>query len=102
MPTARTVRSMALKFPGAEERPSYGTPGFFAGKKIFARLLPGNKEVVVKIEYDQRALLMNTDPETFFITDHYRNYPMLIVRLSSVPADELRDLLYDAWQIAST
>ena len=41
---------------------------------------------------------MEADPEVFFITDHYRDHPMLLVRLSAVAADELADLLEASWR----
>lgn len=101
MATSETVRKLALALDKTIERLSYGTPAFFAGKKIFARLLEDGDSVVLKIDYDRRTVLMKSDPQTFFITDHYRNYPMMIVRLSRVATNELRELLRDAWQIAS-
>lgn len=101
MPTPKTVRRIALALPKADERPCYGTPGFYVRKKIFARLLEDGDSVVLKIDYDRRDVLMKADPKTFFITEHYRNYPMMIVRLSAVDEAELRELLEGAWQIAS-
>ncbi len=101
VPTSKTVRQLALALPKAEERPSYGTPGFFVCKKIFARLLPDEDLVVLKIDFDRRDVLMKSDPKSYFITDHYRNYPMMIVRLSSVDRPELKELLENAWQFAS-
>ena len=44
------------------------------------------------------ATIPKADPETFYITDHYRNYPMVLVRLARVDRDELRDLLVEAWR----
>ncbi len=101
VPTPKSVRRIALALPNAEERPCYGTPGFYVRKKIFARLLEDGDSLVLKIDADRREVLMQSDPGTFFITDHYRNYPMMIVRLSSVDPAELRELLTGAWQIAS-
>jgi hypothetical protein len=101
MPTPKTVRRIALALPKTEERPCYGTPGFYVRKKIFARLLEDGDIVVVKIDYDRREVLMKADPATYFITDHYRNYPMMIVRLSKVDQADLQELLEGAWQIAS-
>jgi hypothetical protein len=46
-------------------------------------------------------VLMKSDPKTYFITDHYRNYPMMIVRLSSVDPSDLKELIENAWQLAS-
>lgn len=101
MATSETVRKLALGLDKTTERLSYGTPAFFARKKIFARLLEDGDSVVLKIDVGRRDVLMKSDPQTFFITDHYRNYPMLIVRLSRIATHELRELLQDAWQIAS-
>jgi hypothetical protein len=42
---------------------------------------------------------MNAEPETFYITEHYRNYPAMLVRLSSVRREVLRDLLEQAWRL---
>lgn len=101
MPTPDTVRQLALALPKAEERKSYGTPAFFVKKKIFARLLEDGDSVVIKIDLDRRDVLMKSDPETYFITEHYRNYPLMIVRLSTVDPTDLSELLKDAWQIAT-
>ncbi len=56
---------------------------------------------VVKIDERDRDNRMEADPNAFFITDHYLNYPMMIVRLSAVDDDDLRDLLTDAWKHAA-
>lgn len=101
MSGSTTVRKLALAMPDTVERPSYGTPAFFVKKKLFARLLEDEDTMVIKIDMDQRTILMNANPQCFFITDHYRNYPMMIVRLSAVSVDELRELLNDAWLYAS-
>jgi hypothetical protein len=101
MATEKDVRKIALGLGQTLERPSYGTPGFFVGKKIFARLLEDGDSVVVKIDPERREILMQADPRAYFITEHYRNYPMMIVRLSKVATADLRELLQDAWRIAS-
>lgn len=101
MPTSKTVRQLALALPNTEERPSYGTPGFFVRKKLFVRILPDEDLAVFKIDFDRRDVLMKSDPKAYFITDHYRNYPMMIVRLSSVDRSDLKELIENAWQFAS-
>jgi hypothetical protein len=101
VPTSKTVRQLALALPNAAERPSYGTPGFFVRKKLFVRILPDEDLAVFKIDFDRRDVLMKSDPQAYFITDHYRNYPMMIVRLSSVDRSDLKELIENAWQFAS-
>ncbi len=46
-----------------------------------ARLLDRRDWLVLKIDTRDRERRMQTDPQTFFITPHYLNYPMMIVRI---------------------
>src|SRR4051794_12200556 len=49
--------------------------------------------LVVRIEPDQRRLLLEEAPETYYITDYYARYPLVLARLSAMTDDALRDLL---------
>jgi len=97
--TLATVRRLALGFPGVEEGLSYGTPGFRVRGKFLARMGEDGETLVVKCGDDERDFRMKADPETFFITDHYRGYPTVLVRLTSVTTTELRDVLEQAWRL---
>ena len=97
--TLATVRRLALAFPGVEEGLSYGTPGFRVRGKFLARMGEDGETLVVKCGDDERDFRMKADPETFFITDHYRGYPTVLVRLASVTTTELRDVLEQAWRL---
>jgi len=94
-----TVRRLALALPGVEEGPSYGTPGFRVRGKFLARLWEDGETLVVKCGYDERDFRMQADPETFFITDHYRGYPTVLIRLARVAAADLREVLEQAWRL---
>lgn len=100
MTDEETVRELATNMPGVTERLCYGTPGFYVKKKLFARMLEDGETVVIKIEQDERAVRVRTEPKKFFFTDHYRNHPMMIVRLVEVDQDELKELLEVAYQHA--
>jgi hypothetical protein len=64
--------------------------------------VPDNEEfVIVRIDLDRREHLLESNPEAFFVTPHYKNYPGLIVRLSTVNPEQLRDLLVDAWRLVA-
>lgn len=93
-----TVREMALALPGVEEGPCYGTPAFRVKGRFLARLREDGETLVIKLDFDTREMLMAADPEAFFITDHYRGYPSILVRLPAVEADVLRGLLEDSWR----
>src|SRR5579871_2072526 len=99
--TWETVRELALKLPKVEEGKSYGTPAFRVGGQLFARLHQDGDCAVVRIDPDERTMRLSADPRAFFITDHYLNYPWLLVRFSAVRKTDLRGLLEDAWRLAA-
>ena len=84
--------------PGVEEGTSYRTLAFRVGGKLLARLYPDGKSVVLMVEFGEREILMEGEPETFYITEHYRNYPAMLARLANLHPDELRRLLTQTWQ----
>jgi len=96
--TFDTVRQIAQTLPGAEESTSYRTPAFKVKKKLFARQHQDGESLVISVDFDEREEMMNSAPEKFYITDHYLNYPWMLVRMSQVNDDELRDLLTGAWR----
>ena len=93
-----TLRRIALSMPGGEEGTSYGTLAFRVGGKLLARLYQDGKSVVLRVDFGEREILMEGEPETFYITEHYRNYPMMLARLANLHPDELRRLLTQTWQ----
>ena len=95
-----TVREIAAEFAGAEESTSYGTPAFKVRGVLFLRLWEDNETLVVRTEMDRRDDMIAEDPDTYFLTDHYLNYPWILVRLSSIKRDALREIISAAWQLA--
>ena len=100
--TFDTVREIAQELSGAEESTSYGTPAFKVKGKLFARFHQGGEALVVSVDFEEREEMMNTSPDKFYITDHYLKYPWVLVRMSHVTPDELRDLLIGSWRRATT
>lgn len=96
--TFEQVRQTMLALPGVTEGTSYGTPAFRAGKKILARLREEDVLVLTPIDDIQQRFLMETQPEAFFTTDHYRGYPTILVRLSRTRASDLRELIGGCWR----
>jgi hypothetical protein len=99
--TFEQVRLIALALPKVQEGTSYGTPAFKVAGKLFARKHQDGESLVVKIDPGDRAMRMRADPKAFFITDHYLNYPWILVRIASVDPGDLRDLLEDAWRLTA-
>jgi hypothetical protein len=92
-----TVRKLGLQLPDVEEDTGYGKPALKVRGKMFA-CLPSHKSaepgsVVVRTDFEQRAELLAGDPDVYYITDHYKDYPAVLVRMSRITPDMLRDLL---------
>ncbi|MBI3792348.1 MAG: MmcQ/YjbR family DNA-binding protein [Gemmatimonadetes bacterium] len=96
-----TVRAVLGAFPGVEEGPSYGTPGFRVKGKFLARLWEDGEVLVVKCGDTERDLRLAADPAIFFVTDHYRGHPTLLVHLGKVKRSDLREILEVAWRRAA-
>jgi hypothetical protein len=100
--TFDTVRQISLSLDHSEEGMSYGTAAFKVRGALFVRLHQDlESTIVMRTDFDQREELLAADPETYYITDHYRNYPWVLVRLSRVHPDALRDLLRMAHRLAA-
>jgi len=110
MPRKKTgfdvVRQMGLALPEVEEGTAYGSPALNVRGKMFACLAIHRsaepKTLVVRIDFDQRDELVAGEPETYYLTDHYVNYPCVLVRLTRIHQDALRDLLAMGWRFMST
>jgi hypothetical protein len=90
---------LALKLPGVTEGTSYGTPALHVRKKFLARLKEDGESVAIKIDFADRDVLLELDPTAFYLTDHYRPYPAMLVRLKEVRLDLLPQLLEQAWRL---
>jgi hypothetical protein len=99
--TFAVARRLALALPGVVEGTSYGTPAFRIGRRFFFRLREDGDSLAVKIDFDTRDALLQANPRAFFITDHYRGYPAMCVRLSTVRQPELKALLDESWRFVA-
>lgn len=95
------VRELSLALPGVEESTSYGTPSLKVKTKFMARLREDGESVVFKVGFDERDMLMETRPSVFYITDHYRGYPAVLLRLSTASHEDLEDVIEMAWKYAA-
>ena len=98
--TYETIRRLGLTLPSVQEGSSYGTPALKVKGKLFVRLHQDLDKIVLPVPFDRREEMMALDPETYFITDHYREYPYLLVSLARVQPEALPDLLNLAYRTA--
>jgi len=92
------VRRIALALPGVEQGTSYGTTAFRVSGKWLARIHEDGVSLVIRVDFGEREILMEIDPNTFYITDHYRAYPAMLVRIATVDPRELRRLFEQRWR----
>jgi hypothetical protein len=98
------VGELARTLPDVEESTSYGVPSWkVRGKMIACQAINKSAEpnsLVVKIPFEARDELIAAEPDVYYLTDHYVNYPSVLVRLPRVHRDALRGLLVMAQRFA--
>lgn len=99
--TFAQVTAAALALPEVAESTSYGTPAFKVRGKLMLRLREDNETLVIRTSWDNRERLMAVEPGIYFLTDHYRAYPWVLARLSSLSAKALPALVESAWRQAA-
>jgi hypothetical protein len=100
-----TVRRIGLALPGVEESTAYGEPALKIRGKVMA-CIPSHRSaepgsLAVRVDFDDRAELLAADPDVYYVTDHYVGYAAVLVRLSRVTTEVLRDLLGMAHKFVS-
>ncbi len=97
------ARRLLRKLPNVVEGRSYGMPSFLLNGRFLARFRDDDTVLVLQLAtIGERDVLMELDPRAFFFTDHYRNYPAVLVRLAEVPPALLRDVLRESWSHVAT
>lgn len=96
----KIVREIALALPNVEDGLSYAAPALKVGGKLMVRLREDLGAIVVLTTFEEREELMAAEPTTYFITDHYLNYPYVLVKLANATEDALRDLIRRSYELA--
>jgi hypothetical protein len=93
------IRKIALAWPEVENGTSYGTPALKVRKKMLVRLKEdGDVLVMPGVPPEERDMLVESQPNVFFFTDHYRDYPIVLIRLSKAKRARVEPLLWRQWQ----
>jgi hypothetical protein len=99
------VKAVGLALPDVVATTKYdGSPVLKAGGSFMAGLATHRsaepETLVVRVSLEERDGLIEDAPETYYVTDYYRRYPIVLVRLSRIDRDALRDLLSVSWRLA--
>jgi hypothetical protein len=101
-----TVREIALTLPEVTESTIHGAPSLrVRGRLLTCPALHTSAEpntLAVRIDFDRRADLVAAKPSVYYVTDHYLSSPTVLVRLSRIDRNSLRDLLGTAWRFVSS
>ena len=100
------VKTVGLTLPDVEAATKYdGSPVLKRGGAFMAGIATHRSAepltLVVRADMEERELLLEDAPETYYLTDYYRRYPLVLVRLSRIDRDALRDLLSVSWRLTA-
>src|SRR5580704_11284129 len=101
----KAVESIARTLPDVEVTTAWGQPALKVRGKMFACIASHKSAepntLVVMMDFADRDVLVEDDPGTYYLKEHYVNHPCVLVRLSRVRADALRDLVKGAHRYMS-
>ena len=100
--TIELVRRLALSLPRVQEGLCHGTPAFYVRRRLMLRLWEDGETLVVKFPREKRAALIPGNPDVFSVTDHYRNYPAVLVNLLAVNRELLGRMIEGAWRLQAS
>lgn len=96
------ARKLLLSLGGVAEGRSYGFPSFLLNGRFLARFRDDDSVLVLRLgAIGDREVLMELEPRAFFFTEHYRDYPAVLIRLAEVPRPLFRDVVREAWRQAA-
>jgi len=97
-----TVRSIGAALTDVKDASSSrGTALKLKGKLLACKAINKSAEpnsLMVRISLDRREALLAQNADTYYLTDHYRPYPAILVRLSRIRRPALEDLLTESWE----
>jgi hypothetical protein len=103
--TFKTVESIGRTLPDVEVTTAWGQPALKVCGKMFVCIASHKSAepntLVVMMDFADRDALVEDDPGTYYLKEHYVNHPCVLVRLSQVRADALRDLIAGAHRFVS-
>jgi hypothetical protein len=95
--TFRAVAAIGRALPDVEVTTTWGQPTVKVRGRMFVCIASHKSaepnSLVVMMDFAERDALLEDDPDTYYLTEHYLNYPCVLVRLSRVGLDALRDLV---------
>jgi len=99
------VKRIGLQFPDVQESTVYRSPALKLRRDLMTCIAIHKSaelnSIVIQVGFDKRAELIAADPKTYYLTDHYVNYPVVLARMSRLDLEGLRNLLAMSWLFVS-
>ena len=103
--TFRAVEAIGRTLPDVYVTTTWGQPTLKVRGKMFACIASHKSaepnSLVVMMDFADRDALLADDPDVYYVKDHYVPYPCVVVRLSRIGSDALRDLIVGAHRYVS-
>jgi hypothetical protein len=98
--TFAAVEAIGRTLPDVEVTTAWGQPALKVHGKMFVCIASHKSaepnSLVVMMAFPDRDALVEDDPATYYLKEHYLSYPCVLVRLTRIGADALRDLVIGA------
>ncbi|MEQ1821171.1 MAG: MmcQ/YjbR family DNA-binding protein [Fimbriimonadaceae bacterium] len=91
---------IAFALPDVEESLYYGQPTIKRGKRFMFALKADGETVAMKLPWDSRNHLLDQQPEHFFLTPHYEEWPYVLIRFEQIEREQAQELIKTAWEDA--
>ena len=103
--TFGTVEAIGRTLPDVEVTTAWGQPALKVRGKMFACMASHKSaepnSLIVMMDFAERDALVEDDPGSYYLKEHYLNYACVLVRLARVRVDALRDLVAGAHRFVS-
>jgi hypothetical protein len=85
---------IALSIPGTEEVLWFKKPAVFLHGQFLTKVHDKEDAMTLRVSsMEMRDMMLEAEPKLFYITDHYRNYPFILARLTALTPRILKGLL---------
>jgi hypothetical protein len=93
---------IALAMPAAEAATSHGTPAVKVKGKLLSRWrAEAEGALAIRCDFLDRQILLLAQPEVFFLTDHYSDYPMILMRVDKASREAMTAAVERAWRLVA-
>lgn len=88
------AHKIMLSIPGTDERLWFNEPSVFIHDRFLAKTHKKEDAVTLQVgSMEMRDMMLEAEPRLFYITDHYRKFPFVLIRLSALTKTVLKDML---------